>query len=103
MNETFVKPERGHYVEIPVTLVIEHSAMTLLRTHAVQQGIPLEQLLVQYIGRCGKAVEQRSFNEGILADCFDPMIRRNSPAVPSTCTCSQLPLTTARGGGGLAL
>ena len=82
MNEPFVqRPERS-YVELPVTLVIELTALNLLRAHAVQQNIPLEQLLVQYIGRCGKAVEQGR-NEGILAECFDPMIRRNGPSVPS--------------------
>lgn len=76
------RPERS-FVELPVTLVIELTTLALLRTHATQQDLPLEVLLVQYIGRCGKAVEQR-LNEGILADCFDPLIHRNSPAVLST-------------------
>lgn len=62
--------------KITLTIEIEPIALTILQQQAGWQGLSLDQLAAQYIGRCAGVVETQHGN-ALVADAFQGLVERN--------------------------
>lgn len=68
----------GGLQKITLTIEIEPIALTILQQQADWQGLSLDQLAAQYIGRCAGVVETQHGNV-LVADAFQGLVERNGP------------------------
>lgn len=68
----------GALQTITLTIEIEPIALTILQQQADWQGLSLDQLAAQYIGRCAGVVETQHGN-ALVADAFHGLVERNRP------------------------
>ena len=68
----------GILQKITLTIEIEPVALTILQQQADWQGLSLDQLAAQYIGRCACVVETQHGN-ALVADAFQSLVERNRP------------------------